>query len=212
VELTKGKKWRKYCHLSQDWRQMNESEYLEKADTDYLDYVSCHIKVHGEESDGGSSSKDGDYNNVVNRIKDSHRPWTRRFKDYLELLHPQQGGGEQKLSPFYFFEVDNRGDIQIGKWAGPDGSPIIRVDGPHSAPSEHYSTYGTLMIIGAGIGLTPCASILCSLIKYRWKKNFSPGKNIVNKTDKQCFFCPAGNIALGLVICIYAYIYINIVN
>jgi hypothetical protein len=30
------------------------------------------------------------------------------------------------------------------------------------------------MIIGAGIGLTPCASILCALTKYRWKKNFNP--------------------------------------
>ena len=31
-------------------------------------------------------------------------------------------------------------------------SKIIRVDGPHSAPSEHYCNYGTAMIIGAGIG------------------------------------------------------------
>jgi hypothetical protein len=57
---------------------------------------------------------------------------------------------------------------------GPDGQQILRVDGPHSAPSEHYTSYGTLMIIGAGIGLTPCASILCALTKYRWKKNFNP--------------------------------------
>ncbi len=30
------------------------------------------------------------------------------------------------------------------------------------------------MVVGAGIGLTPCASILCALTKYRWKKNFNP--------------------------------------
>ncbi len=30
------------------------------------------------------------------------------------------------------------------------------------------------MLIGAGIGLTPCASILCALTKYRWKKNYNP--------------------------------------
>src|SRR3546814_19396221 len=30
------------------------------------------------------------------------------------------------------------------------------------------------MLIGAGIGLTPCASVLTALLKYRWKKNFNP--------------------------------------
>lgn len=52
--------------------------------------------------------------------------------------------------------------------------PILRVDGPHAAPAEHYSSYGTVMLVGAGIGLTPCASILTALAKYRWKKNYPP--------------------------------------
>lgn len=52
--------------------------------------------------------------------------------------------------------------------------PILRVDGPHSAPSEHYCNYNTCMIVGAGIGLTPCSSILTALLKYRWSKNFKP--------------------------------------
>ena len=30
------------------------------------------------------------------------------------------------------------------------------------------------MLIGAGIGLTPCASILTAMTKFRWKKNFTP--------------------------------------
>jgi NADPH oxidase len=51
---------------------------------------------------------------------------------------------------------------------------MLRVDGPHAAPAEHYSNYGTVMIIGAGIGLTPCASILTSLLKFKWKKGFTP--------------------------------------
>eukprot|EP00968_Pinguiococcus_pyrenoidosus_P028471 scaffold7887_cov286-Pinguiococcus_pyrenoidosus.AAC.1 len=33
---------------------------------------------------------------------------------------------------------------------------------------------GTVMLIGAGIGLTPCSSILSALLKFRWKKNFRP--------------------------------------
>lgn len=73
---------------------------------------------------------------------------------------------------------------------GPDGNQILKVEGPHSAPAEHYTNYGTVMLIGAGIGLTPCVSVLCALSKYiftvlryslslilcryRWKKNFNP--------------------------------------
>lgn len=30
------------------------------------------------------------------------------------------------------------------------------------------------MVIGAGIGCTPCASILCSLLKYQWRKDAKP--------------------------------------
>ena len=38
---------------------------------------------------------------------------------------------------------------------GIDNNPILRVDGPHAAPTMHYDNYDDVMIIGAGIGLTP---------------------------------------------------------
>jgi hypothetical protein len=98
------------------------------------------------------------------------RSWTRRFKEYLELINTGNSG----RFPFYFSRRDHRGDITIGKQFGPDGLPIICVDGPHSAPSEHYTSYGTVMLVGAGIGLTPCSSIITALTKYRWRKNFNP--------------------------------------
>ncbi len=69
---------------------------------------------------------------------------------------------------------DERGDLSIGKLNGPDNKQIIRVDGPHSAPAEHYVNYGTVMLVGAGIGLTPCVSILTALTRYRWTRNFNP--------------------------------------
>ena len=111
--------------------------------------MSIHVKVHGLE-------------------EPIARTWTRKLKEYFESMSPS------RKFPFYFTQRDGRGDLTIGKQFGPDGKQILRIDGPHSAPSEHYTNYGTVMLIGAGIGLTPCASILCALTKYRWRKNFNP--------------------------------------
>jgi hypothetical protein len=131
----------KYCVQSKDWRNLNPSEYLDKSETGYMDYVSVHIKVHG-------------LNDPVART------WTRKLKEYFELLSPG------KRFPYYFNRRDARGDISVGRQYGPDNkTQILRVDGPHSAPSEHYTNYGTVMLIGAGIGLTPCASILSALTR-----------------------------------------------
>ena len=142
-------KWSKYCLASQDWRTMTPDQFLDKHETGYNDFVSVHVKVHGLDDPVA-------------------RSWTRKFKEYVELLNPASD------FPYYFNSRDSRGDIQIGKLTGPDGQQLIRVDGPHSAPAEHYVNYNTVMLIGAGIGLTPCASILTALTKYRWKKNFCP--------------------------------------
>jgi len=140
---------KRYCLASQDYKSLDPNDYLDKGDTAYNDYLSVHIKVHGL-NDPQSKS------------------WTRKLKEYFESMNPQG------KFPFYFSHRDHRGDITIGRRFGPDGLDILRVDGPHSAPAEHYCNYGTVMLIGAGIGLTPCASILSALAKYRWMKNFSP--------------------------------------
>ena len=140
-----GAKWSKFCPVSVDYRDLDVSELLDKHETTYNDYVSVHIKV--------SKNK---------------KAWTYQLKDYFELMSPQ------KDYPFYFSHRDERGDNQIGKQFGPDSQQIMKVDGPHSAPSEHYVSYKTVMLAGAGIGLTPCASILSALLRYRWKQNFGP--------------------------------------
>ncbi|KAJ1433380.1 hypothetical protein B484DRAFT_394488, partial [Ochromonadaceae sp. CCMP2298] len=142
-------KWNKYCLVSRDYTSMDPLEYLDKSETGYCDFVSVHIKVHG--------------------LEEPHaRTWTRKLKEYFELMSPSSA------FPFYFSQRDARGDVLVGRQLGPGGDQILRVDGPHSAPSEHYTNYNTVMLIGAGIGLTPCASILCALTKYRWKKGFGP--------------------------------------
>ena len=142
-------KWDKFCLISQDYRTLDFNDLLDKGETTYNDFISVHIKVHG--------------------LNDPYAmTWTRRLKEYLELMNPSG------KFPFYLSRRDSRNDTHIGREIGPDGLPIIRIDGPHAAPAEHYANYGTVMLIAAGIGLTPCASILCALLKYKWRKGFLP--------------------------------------
>ncbi|KAH8045434.1 oxidoreductase [Aureococcus anophagefferens] len=38
----------------------------------------------------------------------------------------------------------------------------------------HYDKYGSVLVVGAGIGMTPCASVLTAMLKYRWRAGFKP--------------------------------------
>ncbi|KAJ8599242.1 hypothetical protein CTAYLR_006216 [Chrysophaeum taylorii] len=133
---------KKFCPASKD--QTNPSNWLDKDETAYHDFVSVHIKVQGSKT------------------------WTRKLKDYLEMMAPA------RAYPFHFTRRDDRGDLLLGRRIGPDSRQILRVDGPHAAPAVHYRHYGTVMIVGAGIGMTPCSSILTAMLKYRWRLNFKP--------------------------------------
>merc|ERR1711871_1020785 len=109
-------RWKKYCRVSQDWRplQINAPHsLLDRSDVEYFDMISIHIKVMGPGS------------------------WTRKLKDYFQQLGPQDVDGESKF-PIYFSRVDHRGDLVVGRQTGISGEPLIRIDGPHSAPAEHY--------------------------------------------------------------------------
>eukprot|EP00210_Caulerpa_lentillifera_P008887 g8479.t1 len=46
----------------------------------------------------------------------------------------------------------------------PEDSPKIFVDGPYGAPCQEFDQFSTVMLIGAGIGITPFASILRDLL------------------------------------------------
>lgn len=41
---------------------------------------------------------------------------------------------------------------------------VIRIDGPFGAPAQNYKEYQTLLLIGAGIGVTPFASVLNDML------------------------------------------------
>jgi len=56
--------------------------------------------------------------------------------------------------------------------------PEIAVDGPVGAPSQEYHNYRVAVLIGAGIGVTPFASILKSMI-HLWEEHRCPKCGVV---------------------------------
>ena len=88
--------------------------------------------------------------------------WTRRLTDYMSSM------GERGKS---YIQLDRMGvgGVVHGKVLGPDGRQLIRIDGPHSAPTQHIGEYSNVMVVGAGIGATPLSSCLSSVVFHKWK-------------------------------------------
>eukprot|EP01132_Coremiostelium_polycephalum_P005567 gene5567-6933_t len=66
------------------------------------------------------------------------------------------------------------GIVQENVLNAPDGKPILRIDGPFGAASEEVFKYKQVVLIGAGIGVTPFASIL-KHIKYQLSRTYHTG-------------------------------------
>jgi hypothetical protein len=116
-----------------------------------------------------SSAPDEPILQVNLRIMPSEHSWTNKVAKYLMLLDPHQTGEVELTS-----RNPTTGEATLGKVIGPDGQPFFRVDAPHGAPSQHVFQYKCAMLVGAGIGVTPCASIMKGIVNYRWKKGFRP--------------------------------------
>ena len=116
-----------------------------------------------------SSAPDESVLEVNIRVNASEHSWTNKMAKYLMLFDPEKTGAVE-------FVTRNAasGGVSLGKVLGPDGKPFFHVDGPHGAPSQHVFCYNTAMIVGAGIGVTPCSSIMRGVVNYRWKKGYSP--------------------------------------
>jgi NADPH oxidase len=92
--------------------------------------------------------------------------WTYRTRDiFREMGKP--GAPVIELTSF-----DAKGKRMPGKRYRPDGSALMRIDGPHSAPTQHVGEYRCVMVCGAGIGVTPVASTLKSIVFHTWRKSF----------------------------------------
>ena len=124
-----------------------------------------------------SSAPDEPILEVNIRVVPSKHSWTYQMAKYLMLYEvydeydPDQSGAVEFVTRNPNSE---QGGVMLGKVTGADGLPFFHVDGPHGAPSQHIFNYKTTMIVGAGIGVTPCSSIMRGIVKYRWKKNFQP--------------------------------------
>jgi len=90
--------------------------------------------------------------------------WTGKLQEYLKIMGPP---GED----YYPLTHRDENTLEwVPQYQGPDGNPIIQVDGPYAAPTQHCSEYNVSVIVGAGIGVTPVRATLESIVFYRWKR------------------------------------------
>ncbi|KAJ1970716.1 hypothetical protein H4R34_005974, partial [Dimargaris verticillata] len=140
------------------------------------DYISVHIRMAGD--------------------------WTRQFAERLGCnLNGKGGEPTKRFNPLRHKTLrrPNRGASGPARASEPandasqaskshtnailqsKGLPRIMVDGPFGAPTEHVFDYEVALLVGAGIGVTPFASVLKSL----WYRVTHPGK--LNKLVKVYF-------------------------
>eukprot|EP01065_Artemidia_motanka_P051640 TRINITY_DN9137_c1_g1_i1.p1 TRINITY_DN9137_c1_g1~~TRINITY_DN9137_c1_g1_i1.p1 ORF type:complete len:1294 (+),score=214.62 TRINITY_DN9137_c1_g1_i1:70-3951(+) len=68
----------------------------------------------------------------------------------------------------------------------------VALDGPYPAPTQEYTDYDTVVLVGAGIGITPFASIIKSLYLRKQRRGHEPypeaaGRG-VDPTPSNCYF------------------------
>lgn len=89
--------------------------------------------------------------------------WTHKLQQYTKLM------GVKGVAHCEFTHISHEGITEPGKILGPDGQRLLRIYGPHSAPTQHLTEYNEVMICTSGIGVTPLAAAMKSIIHFRWK-------------------------------------------
>eukprot|EP00397_Hematodinium_sp_SG-2012_P006033 GEMP01006059.1.p1 GENE.GEMP01006059.1~~GEMP01006059.1.p1 ORF type:complete len:897 (+),score=108.42 GEMP01006059.1:268-2958(+) len=99
--------------------------------------------------------------------------WTEQVRDFMrEFCEEKETKGKaRKIGRSYEFSHKNwlTGTNVLGTMRH-DGQPIFIIDGPHPAPPMRYNEYETIILAGAGLGLTPMNSIVQQLTRYHWQK------------------------------------------
>ena len=102
----------------------------------------------------------------------------RQVGDWTQALGERLGAGPSVVDALTLAAMkgsEKADSIGRGDFVEIDSSlenrelPVIRIDGPYGAPAEEFSSCEVAVLIGAGIGVTPFASIL-KHIWYRQKK------------------------------------------
>eukprot|EP00397_Hematodinium_sp_SG-2012_P006980 GEMP01007019.1.p1 GENE.GEMP01007019.1~~GEMP01007019.1.p1 ORF type:complete len:786 (+),score=167.80 GEMP01007019.1:524-2881(+) len=82
------------------------------------------------------------------------------------------------------------GDEILGLSPSWNGIPLIVCSAPHAAPAMHHDRFETIIIAGAGIGLTPVNSVITEILHYKWRK----GVDIKVKNMYAAWMCPQDNL------------------
>jgi hypothetical protein len=96
----------------------------------------------------------------------THGPgsWTYQLRALLQMMGP--GNACVK------FSRQEGPNVVPGRIVDPTGQQLFQIDGPHAAPTQHVAESNTVVVIGAGIGVTPVAATLKSVVFYRWRRAF----------------------------------------
>src|SRR5579872_3573944 len=94
----------------------------------------------------------------------------RQVGDWTQALGERLGAGPSVVAVITSVamrgSVMQKGSVGRGNFVEVDPAlasrelPIIRIDGPYGSPSQDFSHREVAVLIGAGIGVTPFASIL----------------------------------------------------
>lgn len=140
--------WNPFYPVSKDYARIDPIDYIDKSDTAFMDFISCHILVDPLN---------------VNCIG-------QKLKSHFEKLT------DSNQYPLYFSSMDDHNEVHIGRYYDnkQKNIPIIRVDNfLHSSPIEHYFEYDSLIICCENDHIIYFISILISIMRYYIEKNLS---------------------------------------
>ncbi|KAJ1925205.1 hypothetical protein IWQ60_004698 [Tieghemiomyces parasiticus] len=154
-----------------------------KAKTGQYIYINCpEISRHQWHPFTLTSAPEDDFISIHMRMAGD---WTREFAERLGCSSGKAKGAEpeKRFNPLRSRTLRRPGgrggaptaatsEFNPGEVVKTFGLPRIMVDGPFGAPTEHVFDYEVAVLVGAGIGVTPFASVLKSL----WYRTTQPGK------------------------------------
>ena len=140
-----GYKVGQYCFLKCPHASGREWHPFTISSAPESDVVTFHIRVMGADS------------------------WTWRLRQFMKHCGGAAVEGSGASFSVELQRFDKKGRRVNGKVVGPDGQPLLIVYGPHSAPTQHLTEYNEVLVCTTGIGVTPLASSMSSIVLHRWR-------------------------------------------